>query len=303
MRAPLQAVRVEKRRVVVGAPVCAHRRLIGRIRPRHRAEQRGGVGDGARHRAGVSWLWAIGMMPAPAEEADRRLDADERSWPARATRSTRSVSVPTAAAARFAATATAEPELEPDGLRSSAYGFLRLAAARAPAARGVRRPEVGPLAQVRLAEDDGAGVSQPRDDERVFGRRDAHERERSGRRHHAVGGGDVVLDHDRNAVQRAARAARLSFGVELVGDRQRVGIDLEDAAERRALPVEGVDARQIFLGERSRRVLPGRPSGAAGRRSSLPRGRMSPVVELPAAATRRLPESARRLKLYRGRPR
>jgi hypothetical protein len=35
-----------------------------------------------------------------------------------------SVSVPTAAAARLAATATADPELEPDGLRSSAYGFL-----------------------------------------------------------------------------------------------------------------------------------------------------------------------------------
>src|SRR5688572_20404909 len=34
-----------------------------------------------------------------------------------------SVSVPRAAAARLAATATAEPELEPDGLRSSAYGL------------------------------------------------------------------------------------------------------------------------------------------------------------------------------------
>src|SRR5688572_19409072 len=34
-----------------------------------------------------------------------------------------SVSVPTAAAARFEATATADPELEPEGLRSSAYGF------------------------------------------------------------------------------------------------------------------------------------------------------------------------------------
>ena len=33
------------------------------------------------------------------------------------------VSVPIAAAARFAAAATAEPELDPDGLRSSAYGF------------------------------------------------------------------------------------------------------------------------------------------------------------------------------------
>ena len=34
-----------------------------------------------------------------------------------------SVSVPTAAAHRLAATATAEPELEPQGLRSSAYGL------------------------------------------------------------------------------------------------------------------------------------------------------------------------------------
>src|SRR6478672_13870140 len=35
-----------------------------------------------------------------------------------------SVSVPTAAAARFAAIAAPDPELDPDGLRSSAYGFL-----------------------------------------------------------------------------------------------------------------------------------------------------------------------------------
>src|SRR5829696_676343 len=35
-----------------------------------------------------------------------------------------SVSVPIAAAHKFAATATPEPELDPHGLRSSAYGFL-----------------------------------------------------------------------------------------------------------------------------------------------------------------------------------
>src|SRR5271163_4356929 len=35
-----------------------------------------------------------------------------------------SVSVPTATAHRFAATATADPELDPDGSRSSTYGFL-----------------------------------------------------------------------------------------------------------------------------------------------------------------------------------
>src|SRR6185295_18755112 len=35
-----------------------------------------------------------------------------------------SVSVPIAAALRFAAIAAPEPELEPDGLRSSTYGFF-----------------------------------------------------------------------------------------------------------------------------------------------------------------------------------
>src|SRR5512140_2298331 len=35
-----------------------------------------------------------------------------------------SVSVPTATAQRLAATATAEPELDPEGLRSNAYGLM-----------------------------------------------------------------------------------------------------------------------------------------------------------------------------------
>src|SRR5712691_4704123 len=35
-----------------------------------------------------------------------------------------SVSVPIAAAVRFAATAAPDPELDPDGLRSSTYGFF-----------------------------------------------------------------------------------------------------------------------------------------------------------------------------------
>src|SRR5882762_1029320 len=35
-----------------------------------------------------------------------------------------SVSVPTASAARLAATATPDPELDPDGFRSSAYAFF-----------------------------------------------------------------------------------------------------------------------------------------------------------------------------------
>src|SRR5947209_19433179 len=52
----------------------------------------------------------VGLMPTTAfEEAGQRIEP--------------SVSVPRAAAARFAATATADPELEPQGERSSTYGL------------------------------------------------------------------------------------------------------------------------------------------------------------------------------------
>src|SRR5438270_2389563 len=71
----------------------------------------------------VSWLCAIGMMPARLTSPSvglmptRPLLLDGETIEP-------SVSVPTAAAARLAAIDAPEPELDPDGLRSSAYGFL-----------------------------------------------------------------------------------------------------------------------------------------------------------------------------------
>src|SRR3954464_2004294 len=70
----------------------------------------------------VSWLCAIGMMPVRLTRpsvglmptSDALVDG-ETIEP--------SVSVPPAAAPRLAAMAAPEPELDPDGLRSSAYGF------------------------------------------------------------------------------------------------------------------------------------------------------------------------------------
>ena len=88
------------------------------------------------------------------------------------------------------------------------------------------------------------------DDERVLGRRRAGQRQRPGRRHHAVGGRDVVLDQDRDAVQRAARSPALALRVEPVGDRERVGVDLEHAVQRRPDPVDRLDAREVFVDER-----------------------------------------------------
>src|SRR5215469_3152061 len=70
----------------------------------------------------VSWLCEMGTMPLrltrptvgftpTSEEAEEGETMDP------------SVSVPTATAQRLAAIATPDPELDPDGLRSSAYAF------------------------------------------------------------------------------------------------------------------------------------------------------------------------------------
>src|SRR5512145_2810866 len=72
----------------------------------------------------VSWLCAIGMMPARETRPTVGLmptselaDDGQTMEP--------SVSVPMPAAARFAAMAAPVPELEPQALRSRAYGFLQ----------------------------------------------------------------------------------------------------------------------------------------------------------------------------------
>ena len=119
-----------------------------------------------------------------------------------------SVSVPTAAAREVRGDRRAGARARAGRVAIERVRILRLPAAAAPAAGRVRRAEVRPLAQVRLAEDDRARLAQARDDERVLRRLDAGERERAGGRHHAIGGGDVVLDQDRDAVQRPARPAR-----------------------------------------------------------------------------------------------
>src|SRR5690349_14836801 len=70
----------------------------------------------------VSWLCEMGMTPARLVSPTAGLmpttpliEAGQRIEP--------SVSVPTEEAQRLAATAVAEPELEPQGVRSSAYGL------------------------------------------------------------------------------------------------------------------------------------------------------------------------------------
>jgi hypothetical protein len=60
-----------------------------------------------------------------------------------------------------------------------------------------------------------------------------------------IGDVDVVLDGDRNAVQRAAPAAAAALGIERAGGLDRARVDLEDRVEVRSLLVIGVDAGEV----------------------------------------------------------
>ncbi len=67
----------------------------------------------------VSWLWEMGTMPLRLTSPTVGLTPTSADAADGETMEP-SVSVPTATAQRLAATAAPEPELEPDGLRSSA---------------------------------------------------------------------------------------------------------------------------------------------------------------------------------------
>src|SRR6266436_6117439 len=69
----------------------------------------------------VSWLWAIGIMPSCDIKPTVGLSPTTRLFPDGQTTEP-SVSVPTVAAHKFVAAATAEPELEPHGSKSRRYG-------------------------------------------------------------------------------------------------------------------------------------------------------------------------------------
>ncbi len=67
----------------------------------------------------VSWLWAMGMIPARLTRPSVGL-MPTRQFAFDGQTIDPSVSVPMATAHRLAETATPEPELDPQGLRSSA---------------------------------------------------------------------------------------------------------------------------------------------------------------------------------------
>ena len=162
-----------------------------------------------------------------------------------------SVSVPTAAAHRFAATATPEPELEPHGLRSSAYGLrvwpprllhpltewverkfahsLRLVLPRmtAPASRSLRATVASCAAIEPSSASEPAVVS-------ILS---------------AVSMLSLIRIGMPWSGPRGPRSRRSASSV--VGDGQRVGVDLDDRVERGAGLVDRGDAAEIHFCDRA----------------------------------------------------
>ena len=91
-------------------------------------------------------------------------------------------------------------------------------------------------------DDDCAGGAQARDECGVALRVDAVECERTGCGGHTVAGGDVVLEEDGDALQRAGWGACAGLSVQAAGNLQGVWVEFDDAVEVRAASVERGDA-------------------------------------------------------------
>ena len=166
-----------------------------------------------------------------------------------------SVSVPTATAHKLAA-AAARSGAGAGRVAVERVWIARLTAASAPSAGGVPAAEVCPLAAISLAEDHGSGGAQARYHERILRRPRAHERHGAGGSLHAIGGRDVVLYQDGNAMQRPTWTLRAALAVEIVCDRLCIGIELDYGIHFVAALIDRRNAREIVLSESARGKLP-----------------------------------------------
>jgi hypothetical protein len=120
----------------------------------------------------------------------------------------------------------------------------------------MRGPEIRPFAQIRFPEEHGTSCAQLRRDERILRRNGSLERQRPGGGSHPVSGVDIVLEQNRNSMQRPAHASRLSLAVERFRDRQSIRIDLEYVTKRRPLAIELLDPRDVLPRDRGGRHTP-----------------------------------------------
>ena len=303
MRAPFSPPASQELRVVASRRRRAGRRRrivgIGR-RALERAEHDRRVGDRARHRSGGVVIGGDRNHAVAADAADRRPDADQHVRVRRAddraagvgadvgrpeTRGGADAGARSAGLQRRAAVERRLARIGPRIVRVVAEAADRVVVAR----HRVRRAgdPVGELGQPGLGDDDRAGVAQVLRQRRLVRRHVAGERQRAaGRRH--VGGVDVVLQRDRDAVQRTAQLAGGALAIERVGLLERARVD--DDRRVQAILV-GAEPHQILTDERARRQ-PARRH----RRAHLRDRRFDDVKRFEPAA---VPARARRLRRQR----
>ena len=258
-----QAGRVESAGVV-GHEVARARggQRVAGVDADHRAEHDRGVAHGAGHRARAVLAVRDGDDPAPAVEPDRGLDADEAV--ARGRADDRAVRL--GADRRDREVGRGARPGPRAGPARGAVERVRITAEAAPAAvpaapAPARRPELErlparPLAHVRLAEQERPGLPQPRRHERVLRRDRSAQRRRPGRRRHPIRRVDVVLEKDRDPVQRPPRARSRELAVEFLCDLQRVRVRLQHREQPRPPPVQRLDPLEVHLRDRPAGVRP-----------------------------------------------
>ena len=256
---------------------------VGRIDAGHDAERDGDVGHVAGHRpAGIE---AEGQRDdaVAAEQPMGRLETDDavrRGRPAHRPAGVGAQAEHRVAGGNRHAGAARRSRRRPGRV-------VRVARLPAQRAEGATRRE---LRQVDLGDDHGPCLAQLPHHERVVGRDRSVEEDRpasSGQ----VGGVEVVLEDDRDAVQQRLLALGLAFGIQRPGRFERPGIEREHRVQQRALLVVGLDARQPELHQ----PLRGERAGVH-RRGQLRDRRRVEVDRLPLPESRtgrRQPEQGR----------
>ncbi len=216
------------------------REEVRRIRAGHVAHHDRGIGDAARHRAAAVVRDGDRDDALPADEPLRGREADQVVLRRGMTDRRAGLRAETHLTEQRGDTGTGTGAGTAGDLRQ-VVGIQRLSAQRARARAAARE-----LVQVRLRQDDRAGLAQLAHGEGVVHRLRAGQRLRSagGRQ---VEGVVVVLHQDRHAVQQRARALLASFLVERLGGLDRLRIHGEDRVELGAGFVVGLDALEIRL--------------------------------------------------------
>ena len=242
------------------------RRIVGIGLPFEDAEKDRRVGDAPGHRAGCVLIGCDGDDAVSADAADRRLHGgkhvgvcrtEDRSGRLRADVGSPEACRRAGAGARSAGVQR-RPSVEGRLPRIAPWiiWIEPIAVQRVVVVRHRRRRSghpVGQLGHLRLGHDDGPAVAEIFRHRRFVGRHEAVEDERATGGGH-VGGLDVVLDGDRNAVQRPADVSLLALAIALVGLFERIGVH----GDRRVqLVLIRGDAREALQHELSR----GDPSG------------------------------------------